>query len=164
MVAGLTDKRRIFLEAYLSCWNATEAARRAGYAQPGSEGHRLLKNAEIQVAIAERVSDVAMGADEVLVRLAEQARGAPENFIEIKAGLPFMNWDSLKETGGLRLIKKLKYDGNGNPEVEFYDAQAALIQLGRVHGLFTDKQQIAGPDGGALIINLMADDGHDSPA
>ena len=28
---GLTDKQRAFVSQYLICWNASEAARRAGY-------------------------------------------------------------------------------------------------------------------------------------
>jgi hypothetical protein len=98
-----------------------------------------------------------MSADEVLDRLAEQARGAPEKFITIQANLPYLDWQKLQDEGGLRLIKKLKYDSNGRPEVEFYDAQAALVHLGRHHALFTDKSEVTLPDGG-LTINIGKDD------
>ena len=70
----LTTKRSIFVEQYLRTSNASEAARQAGYKHPGSEGHRLLKNAEIQTLIGARVAAVAMGADEVLERLASGIR------------------------------------------------------------------------------------------
>lgn len=51
----MNDKRRKFIAAFLgpARLNASEAARLAGYAHPGAEGHRLLKNAEVQEAIAE---------------------------------------------------------------------------------------------------------------
>ena len=51
----MNDKRRAFVAAYLGAarLNASEAARIAGYATPGVEGHRLLKIDEIQEAIAE---------------------------------------------------------------------------------------------------------------
>ena len=71
---GLTNKRRVFIEEYLKCWNASEAARHADYAHPGSQGHSLLKILEIQEEIERRIEEKAMGADEVLTRLAEQAR------------------------------------------------------------------------------------------
>lgn len=44
---ALTGKRQTFVTEYLRTWNASEAARIAGYAHPGSDGHRLLKISEI---------------------------------------------------------------------------------------------------------------------
>ena len=71
---ALTTKRIAFVELYLACWNATKAARRAGYKQPHSQGPRLLENVEIQAFIKARLNEHAMGADEVLSRLADIAR------------------------------------------------------------------------------------------
>lgn len=50
---SLTPKRQAFVDAYTgpAQGNATEAARMAGYAKPGQEGHRLLKNAEVAAAV-----------------------------------------------------------------------------------------------------------------
>lgn len=49
----LTGKRHAFVAAYLgpSRLNATDAARRAGYAKPMEEGYRLLRNVQIQAEI-----------------------------------------------------------------------------------------------------------------
>ena len=69
----LTNKRIAFVEEYLSYWNASEAARRAGYAHR-SEGSRLLANADIQAYIKLRLADMQMSANEVLNRLADHAR------------------------------------------------------------------------------------------
>lgn len=71
---ALSNKRRIFIEEYLKCWNASEAARQAGYKHPGSMGHFLLKIHEIQEAIEERINDLSMSADEVIIRLTNIAR------------------------------------------------------------------------------------------
>lgn len=59
-MAGLTPKRAAFVAAYLgeANRNATEAARIAGYAEPGQEGHRLLKIAEIKAAIDDHLSNI----------------------------------------------------------------------------------------------------------
>ena len=65
----LTNKRIAFVEHYLSCWNASEAARRASYAHPGTEGHRLLQNDEIKAHIEVRLTEIALSADMVLARL-----------------------------------------------------------------------------------------------
>ena len=70
----LTNKRIAFVEQYLQCWNASEAARRAGYKFAGTEGHRLLQMAEIQAYVKLRLADMQMSADEVLNRLADHAR------------------------------------------------------------------------------------------
>ena len=71
---ALTAKRRIFVEQYLRTGNASKAAEQAGYKHPGSEGHRLLKIAEIQTLVKARVTAIAMSADEVLERLANGIR------------------------------------------------------------------------------------------
>ena len=47
----LTRKQRIFVLAYLEELNATDAARRAGYAHPNTQGPRLLVNVGISAAI-----------------------------------------------------------------------------------------------------------------
>lgn len=131
MSGKLTDKQQAFVDSYLRCWNASEAARRAGYSDKsaGSIGSENLKKPEIIEEIKRRVEEHAMTADEAISRLADQARGVPEGFIEIKADQPFLNWEALASSGKLHLIKKLKYNDQGRPEVEFYDAQTALLQI-----------------------------------
>ncbi len=76
---ALSNKRKIFVEEYLSTWNASKAARRAKYAHPGAEGHRLLKNAEIQAAIKGRMDTLHLSADEVLLRIGQIARGSDKD-------------------------------------------------------------------------------------
>lgn len=141
---ALTNKQQAFIDEYLKCWNATEAAIRAGYSEKTaySIGHENLNKPDIAEEIQRRVSERAMSADEVLIRLAEQARGATEEFIVVRAGLPFFDWERLQAAGKLHLVKKLKYSSDGRPEVEFYDAQAALVHLGRAHSLFTDNVDV----------------------
>jgi phage terminase small subunit len=82
---ALTDKERLFVEHYLACWNATEAARRAGYSQRSARsiGSENLTKPNIRTRIEERLSEAAMGANEVLARLAEHARGSMGDFLRI---------------------------------------------------------------------------------
>lgn len=135
---ALSAKRRAFVEEYLRCWNATEAAKRAGYSDQTaiSQGSRLLTNVDVQAYIAQRLKEKAMTADEVLQRLGDQAR-APY--------APYITDDGTVDLGGLlsaglgHLIKSTKRDRWGAVTVEFYDAQAALTLIGRHHALFTDK-------------------------
>jgi len=82
---SLTTKHQIFVDEYLKCYNATQAYLlaypRVTRATAGANGHELLKNTEIKEAISQRLSESAMSADEVLMRLAEQARGEHGRYI-----------------------------------------------------------------------------------
>lgn len=88
-----------------------------------------------------------MAADEVLSRLADQGRGTIEDFISFNEG-PYptftLDLDKARERGRLHLVKKLKYNSEGHPEIELYDAQAALVQIGKFHKLFVDQVQHSG--------------------
>lgn len=147
---ALSNKHQTFVNEYLVCWNASEAARRAGYnGKANVVGPRLLADVSITEEIKRRVAERAMTADEVLIRLAEHARGNMAEFVkfydEIKT--PFLDLRSANEKGLLCLVKKFKYNASGQPEIELYDAQAALVQLGKVHGLFRDVQEHTGSVG-----------------
>jgi phage terminase small subunit len=151
---ALTGKRRVFVDEYLRTRNASEAARIAGYAKPGQEGYRLLKIAEIAQELSERAEERAMSADEVLDRLAEHARGDISDFVTFVDGVrvPILDLSRAERAGKLHLVKKLKYTNDGGVEFELYDAQAALVQLGKVHRLFIDRNELSGPDGDPLRI------------
>ena len=161
------------MEAYLRTWSATQAAREAGYASPHSQGPRLLKYPQVREQIEKRIKESAMGADEVLARLSEQGRINIAEFITIKlvptslivpvgkkdedddedgdeetritAGnyvqVAELNWEAIKARGHLiKGIKNTKY----GPALELHDGQVALIQLGKAHGLFVDRQDVSG--------------------
>lgn len=70
----LTPKRQRFVEEYVVDLNATQAAIRAGYAERGArtEGARLLADADIQSAIAERVKIIS---EQTLVDAAYVIKG-----------------------------------------------------------------------------------------
>lgn len=155
---ALSNKQRIWLDEYLQCWNATEAARRAGYKQARQSGSENLSKPDIRAAIAARMEEVAMPANEVLARLSEQGRNEAAQYIraELDQDGKLVGYFDLKQCirdGKQHLIKKMKYDSNGNLEIEVFDAQAALIQMGRHHGLFNDKTDLTS-DGQPLRILL----------
>lgn len=131
-----TRKEQVWLEEYLKCWNATEAARRAGYKWPNKMGPRKL--IEFGDEINQRLREKAMAADEVLARLAAQARGNIMDFIdtEVVGGKPDLN--KAEERGLLHLVKTIAWTKQG-VRLELYDAQAALVHIGRHLGLFKDR-------------------------
>jgi phage terminase small subunit len=134
---ALTNKQRVFIEEYLATWNATEAARRAGYAYPNVEGSRLLVNDSIAAEIEARIAEKVMSANEVLVRLAEQARAEQNRYLTPEG----INLEALLRDGKGHLVKGIKETKYGQ-EIEFYDAQAALVHIGKHHGIFTDKVDV----------------------
>ena len=147
----LTGKQRVFVEAYLDCLNATEAARRAGYAEPRRQGSRLLTSVDIKAAIDAGFATRAMPKDEVLTRLAEMARADMRDFIETDEdgdGTPRL---VVRKSAPLHLIKEMEVtrttrkasDGEDllydtKIKIKLHDAKAALDTLTRVYRLVSD--------------------------
>lgn len=147
----LTNRERLFVEHYLIHWNAAKAARLAGYSAKSAResGCENLTKPHIAEAIQAKISQIAMSADEVLLRLAEHARGDFGDFLTIGESGDFkIDLDKAKKKGKLRLISKAKtitrlVGEEKTPEttieIDLYDAQSALSLLGKHHKLFTEK-------------------------
>ena len=135
----LSKKQRVFVNEYLQCWNATQAAIKAGYAKNSARmaGHRLVTDDYISSIIKERVEEVVMSADEALKLLSDQARGDLDDCIVIKDGEPKLDVTLLKEKGKLHLIKSITPTASG-ARVELYSSQRALELIAKAQGLFTD--------------------------
>ena len=155
---ALSEKHRAVADEYLRCFNRRQAYR-AAYPDTSdtvasSNSWRLWQNPEMQKYISQRLAETAMSADEVLMRLAEQARGdigdylttAP-NGIDIVVDLP-----KAIDANKSRLIKKLTQKRTTRTRddvveedvvtsIEMYDAQAALGLIGKKHGLFVDRSE-----------------------
>ncbi len=163
---ALTDKQTLFANEYLQDFNRTQAAIRAGYSEKTAyaQGARLLKNAEIAEVITQRLQESAMSADEVLMRLAEHARGDIDNYLSEDGCFDLKKARRARRTG---LIKKLKTktttrlvgdEDIKTTEVEFelYDAQAALALIGKYHKLFIDRTELSGTGGGPVQVETSA--------
>lgn len=149
-MASLTGLQQAWLDAYLGAanFNATEAARLAGYKASDDSGFAAIgyqnkNHPDISAEIERRLSESAMSANEVLARLAEQARANVGQIMLLdQAGnLRGFDWQKVKALG--HLVKSISFTANG-PKVEFYDAQAALVQLGKAHGVFKEQVEHSG--------------------
>ncbi len=153
-MATLSDKQQAFIDYYFLCgFNATEAARRASYAHPDVQGPRLLGNVGIRAEISRRMDEHAMPANEVLARLADMARSTMYDFLDDSGEI---NLKTARERGKLHLIKSRSTTDKGE-RIELYDAQSALVQLGKAHGLFTDKTEHSGTIG--YVVDIGSDTG-----
>jgi len=83
-----------------------------------------------------------MPAGEVIARLSDHARGSMSDFLVFDPdGEARIDLAKAKRAHRLQLIRRLRL-GENSVEVDFlYDAQEALIQLGRHHRLFVDRVQ-----------------------
>jgi hypothetical protein len=83
---ALTRRQIAFVEHYLQCRNATEAARRAGYSLRSARelAHRNMENLDVQAEIKARFEEATqLTTDEVLQRLVDQARGDIGVFFQV---------------------------------------------------------------------------------
>lgn len=71
----LTKKQQVFVDEYLQCFNAAEAARRAGYSEKTARsiGQENLTKPDIAAEIKARMDEVHMSADKALKNLSEIA-------------------------------------------------------------------------------------------
>lgn len=154
---ALSRKHQQFVNEYVTCWNATEAYRRvypkASDATARVNGSDLLTNTDIAKEIDRRVAENTMTANEVLVRLASQARGTIEPFVSQLPGSENVNIDitTPQARENLHLVKRITQRRvvrtKGDDEeiddttvsIELHDPQAALTTLAKHHGLLIDK-------------------------
>lgn len=118
--------------------NATDAARRAGYSDARNEGYRLKRREDVATAIAERFAEAAMPPEECLRRLAEQARGIGAYLRIGRGGTVRVDMTALLNDGLGHLVKGRKKTRYGE-EIEFYDAQTALVQIAKHLKLFGEE-------------------------
>lgn len=163
---ALTNKQQAFINEYLIDFNATQAAIRAGYAEKSARaiGAENLTKPDIELAIRQHLQEKAMSADEVLMRLADQARGNMGDFIvfdeEGRASIDLEHAPHhIIKKITLNKATKLTEDGELITDykhyVELYDAQSALQLLAKHHGLLVDRTEVTGKDGKDLPIVLL---------
>lgn len=156
----LTNKQKVFVEAYLRTLNGTLSAIEAGYSKKTaySIASENLMKPEIRVEIEKRISEKIMSSNEVMLRLSNMAQASLLPFIRIdKDGFVYFNFSDPEAQNYFYLIKKIKtkrerrIEGRGENaeqwegewvEVELHDAQSALEKIGRYHGLFIDRTDI----------------------
>lgn len=150
----MTDKKQMFIEQYFICklngteaaWIAYDCADRATAASIASD---LLREPEIRARIDARLEEFHMTANEVLSRMAFDARGSMEDFVDPDSGV--IDLKKAKAAHSLGLLKKYRTkfttftskDGDetetNEVEIELYDGQAARRDLGKHLGLFVDR-------------------------
>jgi phage terminase small subunit len=159
-VDTLTGKQRPFVERYLTHFNATRAAREAGYSNPDKAGPRNLKVPKIAEAVETALAEVVMSRNEVLRLLSSQARAEHMNYLKVATLATFDDAEEDRHPGRIYITNSLYYDiaamiadgkqhliktirtiKDSTPTLDFPDSQTALIWLGKHYKLFTDIVQ-----------------------
>lgn len=167
-------KAVLFAEEYLrhNC-NGTEAARACGHqgtdAALAVTASRLLKSAKVQEHLKERRREIAMEVDEIIARLADEARASMEDFLDDDMRLDLAKGKRLRK---LHLVKEFSEKvikswtrKHGAVEIEeqlverrikLHDAQAAKRILGQYHGILVDRVAVELPKDGRELTEVLA--------
>jgi phage terminase small subunit len=161
----LTNKQQVFIAEYLRDFNATRAAKAAGYSEKTaySIGQENLKKPDIAATIQHEIDVKIMGKDEVKTRLADMARGDIADLMDITTqGFTFK---LLNDDGTVnpktKLIKKIKQkvttfiakkESDEDREIietefELYSAHEALRDIAKMQDLLKD-------DSTTITVNL----------
>lgn len=157
----LNIQQQKFITAYLLCGNATEAALKAGYSKKTaySQGHRLLKKAEIRTALQQATHKAAekldLTAERVLGEIARLAffdiRKLVDNTGKPKA-LSELDDDTAAAIVGLDVVNIGNSDAGIGEVLKFKlaDKKGALEMAAKHLGLLKDKVEVTGKDGEPL--------------
>lgn len=141
----LSDKQKVFVEHYLRTWNATEAARAAGYEQPACSGYENLRKPQIIALIEARLAEVKILTNEVLARTESQMRGNMADFLRFEvepsegdeSKAPKVDLGQAWLRGQTHLLKRIEFNDEGDvKKIELYSAQDARRDLAQHLGLF----------------------------
>lgn len=125
----LTPLQHKWVNEYLCCWNATEAAKRAGYPEDSAyqRGYENTRHPKLQAIIAERLAEHTMSADEAMARLTVHARTSIQDMVDPLTGE--IDLMAAVKNGAIQAIKEYKISDTPfgqKIEVKLYDKQDAL--------------------------------------
>lgn len=140
----LSNKQRVFIDEYLICLNASEAARRAGYnGKSNVVGSQLLANLSISEEVTRLLKERHLSADAVLARLGDMGRADIADFTGLERLSDLSKEEYKGKTHVIKRFKRRVYrPKNSDPfeeiELELYPADVNLERVGKAHGLFNN--------------------------
>lgn len=147
---ALTNKQRAFVEHYLATgdaqWNATEAAKLAGY--KGSRttlavsGSRLLRNANVQEHIRVRLQEMGATTEELIQGWLSRIRADISPYINTDRGKG-LDVQALKDAGLGFLIKGVRETKDATT-ILLRDPDVAEDKLARALGMFMERREHSG--------------------
>lgn len=183
----MTPKRKRFVQEYLVDLNAAKAYRRAGFKGNDNvcavEGHRLLSipnvAAAVRAGMEKRAVRTEITQDRVLAELAKIGFADMRKLLRWTGNLPKMDVSVAEETGEVEIsvanfvqlfdsddldddiaacIAEISQTREGVLKVKLHDKQAALVSIGRHLGMFKDRVEHTGKDGGPIKVDQVKED------
>lgn len=171
---GLTPQQQRFVAEYLIDLNGKQAAIRAGYSEKTADvqASRLLATVKVKAAvdkaIAKRAEKTGITAERVLEELAKIGFSNMLDYMRPGAdGDPYLDFSQLTRDQAAALqevtVEDFK-DGRGSDardvrrvKFKLADKRAALVDLGKHLGLFKERVEHTGPDGGPIQTESVSD-------
>lgn len=164
---ALTAKKRRFVDEYLVDLNGTQAAIRTGYkpTRARQTAERLLKEPDVAAAVTEaqaaRSERTGITQDMVLQELAKIGFANMGNYLHATSGGdPYFDFAGLTEEQKAALVEVTVEDfveGRGEDarnvrRVKFKlgDKRAALVDIGKHLGMFKERVELTGKNGGPV--------------
>ncbi len=175
----LTPKQEMFVKEYLIDLNATQAALRAGYSEKTAyrTGADNLKKPQIQEAIRQamqkREQRTEITADKVLEEYAKLGFSDVTDYLQVVTERVLVGHD--KETGEpisdisqfvlmkdtkdispekLAAISEVKQHKDGSISFKLHDKRGALDSIAKHLGMFTERIEHTGKDGGPITVKF----------
>lgn len=163
----LTAKQKRFVDEYLVDLNATQAAIRAGYSAKTarSVGSENLTKPDIASAIEKRQKRLAdkyeVNQERIVAELARIGFANMQDYMRAGPdGDPYLDFSDLTRDQAAALaevtVEDFK-DGRGEDardvrrvKFKLHDKRAALVDLGKHLGMFKDRVEHTGPNGGPI--------------
>jgi phage terminase small subunit len=159
---SLTPKQKRFVEEYLIDLNATQAAIRAGYSEKTARvigPENLLKPAVaelVEQAFKERAKATEITADMVLAELARVGFSNMSNYARWNEhGVLLTDSEKLTDDAArcVAEVSQTVTAEGGTVKFKLHDKVSALEKLGRHLGMFKEKVEITGKDGGPVELS-----------
>lgn len=155
----LTAKQERFVAEYLIDLNASAAARRAGYSEKTADaiGRENLGKPTvaqfIQKSMREREARTEITQDRIVRELALIAFGNKKAVMKWgPGGVELKDSEGLSDEDAAQVaeVKETTSASGGSLSLKTHDKVKALELLGRHVGMFTDKMEVTGKNGGPI--------------
>jgi len=171
---ALSARQKRFVDEYLIDLNATQAAIRAGYSKRAARAigsENLTKPdiaAAVEQALAKRSERLEITADRVLEELAKMGFANMQDYMAVGPdGDPYLDFSALTRDQAAALVEVTVEDfkdGRGDAgrdvrrvKFKLADKISALTGIGRHLGMFKDKVEHTGADGGPIEVSDARD-------
>lgn len=155
--SSLSDKEQAFINEYMVDFNATNAAERAGYKACYQAGRRLLGNSIIRFIILCRQNELRdlsqITSQRVLQEYSKIAFADIGDFVEFDNDTVVLRNSNEVDTSVISEVQSTQY----GVKIKLSNKQTALEAIGKHLGMFREKVEISGKDGGPVQVEANLD-------